>query len=428
MLRGLALAAIGCGAAACTLLSPLGGLTGGDAGAGASDAFPTGDAPLDAPLDVSTQEASADAPADNGAAEASISCETGTACGTKCVDTLTNPADCGRCSHDCGGGQCVSGVCQPMVIATGQQGPRTLFVSGSTVYWTNHTDAYAGSVASCPVTGCVGPPQTYATGLYDASGISVSAGSIFFGVFGATPAEGGPANQSSGMFACSTAGCAMNPAPLTNTPGAIVGVASDGVNVFWNDSGYGQVLSCGVSGCNGTPTVVASNIGSPWYGLATDATSVYFAGRGDGTVYSCPKAGCGGSPKTIVSGLDGPYSLAVDSDTVYVTTYDPNDMNTPAPVVSCPLTGCTTTTPTMVAANQATPSGIAADGAGVYWANEATATPNTSTVVYCPKTGCPQGPTTLASSQQGAFWVALDSSFVYWTDFVAGQVLRVAKP
>lgn len=421
MLRGATLATLGCTLAACSVLAPLDGLT-GDAGGGAAVDGPA--SPPDAQPD-SPVEAAGDAPMDLGPGEASIACDVGTACGARCVDTQTDASNCGRCAHDCGGGTCVSGVCQPMVLATGQDGPRALFVSGSTVYWTNHSSS--GTVASCPVTGCTGSPQTYATGLALASGITVSSSSIFFGCFGSSAPDGGTADVGAGLFSCSTAGCAMNPSPMTDNPGAIVGVASDGANVFWNDAAYGQVLSCAVGGCGGTPTVVAQNINTPWYGIATDATNVYFAGRGDGTVYSCPKAGCGSNPPTtIVSGLTGPYALAVDSDTVYVTTYDPNNMNTPAPVVSCPLTGCAS--PTTVAANQATPSGIATDGNGVYWANEASATPNTSTVVYCPKSGCPQGPTILASSLQGAFFVALDASFVYWTDFVAGQVLRVAKP
>jgi len=84
--------------------------------------------------------------------------------------------------------------------------------------------------------------------------------------------------------------------------------------------------------------------------------------------------------------------------------------------------------PTILSANEATPSGIAVDGNGAYWADEANGNAGTSTVVYCPKSGCPQGPTVLASSLQGALLVALDASFVYWTDYVGGQVMRVAKP
>lgn len=423
MLRGASLATLGGALAACTVLSPLDDLTGGDAGAAAPDGPAPSDARTDSPM--GTGDGGNDATVDTGPVEASVTCDVGTACGSRCVDTQKDPSNCGRCAHDCGGGMCVSGVCQPVVIATGQNGPRDLFVSGSTVYWTDHSSS--GDVSSCPVTGCTGSPQVYATGLNLAAGISVSAGSIFFGCFGGNPTDGGSSDPGAGVFSCSTAGCGMSPTPMSDSAGAVVGVATDGANVFWNDANYGQVLSCALGGCGGTPTVVAQNIGTPWYAIATDANDVYFAGRGDGTVYSCPKSGCGATPPTtIMTGLTGPYDLAVDTDTVYVTTYDPNNPNTPAPVVSCPLTGCTA--PTTVAANQATPSGIAADGQGVYWANNSTATIGASTVVYCPKTGCPQGPTILASSQQGAFLVALDGSFVYWTDYVAGQVLRVAKP
>jgi hypothetical protein len=415
---------LGCALAACEMFEPLDGLTGADGGgfAGTGGGPPMTDAADDSPA-VAPDGGTEGTPED-GAAETSVPCDSGTACGRSCVDTQTDPANCGRCSHDCGGAGCMSGVCQPMVIATGQNGPRALFVSGSTVYWTNHDSS--GTVASCPTTGCTGSPQIYATGLTRTSGITVSAGSIFFGVYGSGSGNG--SNTGSGVFACSTSGCGMNPTSMTGNPGAIVAVVSDGTNVFWNDSGYGQVLSCAVGGCGGMPDVLASNIGTPWYGLATDANDVYFAGRSDGTVYSCPKAGCGSNgPNTIVGGLTGPFALAVDSDTVYVTTYDPNNAGTPAPVVSCPLTGCMS--PTILSASEATPTGIAVDGSGVYWADEANGNAGSSTVAYCPKSGCPQGgPTVLASSLQGAFLVALDASFVYFTDYVGGQVMRVAKP
>lgn len=426
MLRPAALATLGFILGACTLFTPLDNLTGGDAGAGVADGpAPPQDGQPDSPADAG-EATTMDAPSgDVGQAEASVTCDAGTACGTRCVDTQKDPANCGRCGHDCGGGACSSGVCQPTVLAMGLNGPRALAVSGGNVYWTDHSSS--GDVESCPVTGCTGAPQTFATGLQLASGIAVSGGSIFFGCFGSSPDGGSGPDVGSGVFACATGGCAMNPSPMTSSPGDIIGVASDGTSVFWNDSYYDKVFSCAVGGCGGTPNVVAHNIGTPWYAIATDSTNVYFAGRGDGTVYACPKAGCGSNPPTtIVSGLTGPYALAVDTDTVYVTTYDPNNTGTPSPVVSCPLTGCTT--PTIVAANQATPSGIAADGNGVYWANESMGTAGASSVAYCPKSGCPQGPTVLASSMQGAFFVALDASFVYWTDYVAGQVLRVAKP
>jgi hypothetical protein len=31
-----------------------------------------------------------------------------------CLDTSTDPDNCGTCGHSCGGGACIGGVCQPL--------------------------------------------------------------------------------------------------------------------------------------------------------------------------------------------------------------------------------------------------------------------------------------------------------------------------
>src|SRR5262245_1510651 len=79
--------------------------------------------------------------ADGGAGSA-VSCEG--------VDVASSAAHCGRCGHDCLGGACVLGRCQPVAIAINRVNPHGLAVDANgVVYWTE--DA---KIVKCPVTGC----------------------------------------------------------------------------------------------------------------------------------------------------------------------------------------------------------------------------------------------------------------------------------
>src|SRR5271170_4179987 len=46
-----------------------------------------------------------------------------TACAGSCVDTRSDTTSCGSCGHDCQGGTCVEGSCQPVTVASGQNNP-----------------------------------------------------------------------------------------------------------------------------------------------------------------------------------------------------------------------------------------------------------------------------------------------------------------
>lgn len=61
-----------------------------------------------------------------------------------CADTSSDPYNCGRCGHDCLGGACAAGACQPVVLAAHEVYPTTLTSDGTSVFWANwdwHGDA-----------------------------------------------------------------------------------------------------------------------------------------------------------------------------------------------------------------------------------------------------------------------------------------------
>ena len=40
---------------------------------------------------------------------------TSTSSTSSCTDTMTDPKNCGTCGHDCQGGSCATGMCQPLI-------------------------------------------------------------------------------------------------------------------------------------------------------------------------------------------------------------------------------------------------------------------------------------------------------------------------
>jgi hypothetical protein len=64
----------------------------------------------------------------------------GGAVSPRCVDVVDDPHNCGVCGRDCQGGACADGVCQPVLVAAGEDYPVSLAVDDSRVYWLNWTD------------------------------------------------------------------------------------------------------------------------------------------------------------------------------------------------------------------------------------------------------------------------------------------------
>jgi hypothetical protein len=59
-------------------------------------------------------------------------------CGNACVDIKTDNKNCGACSHDCLGGTCLGGLCQPVVVAKPtSQGIRIFGLDSQHLYYTS---------------------------------------------------------------------------------------------------------------------------------------------------------------------------------------------------------------------------------------------------------------------------------------------------
>src|SRR5215472_5123354 len=57
-------------------------------------------------------------------------------CPSPGTNLSNDPHNCGRCTHDCFGGACVSGICQPATVYEALSGPIYVLASdGSNLYW-----------------------------------------------------------------------------------------------------------------------------------------------------------------------------------------------------------------------------------------------------------------------------------------------------
>lgn len=121
-----------------------------------SDA-PSGPSPdVDASTDGGETEASSPPPSDGGDEPG---CGNGRIlCGTSCVDLATSKEHCGRCDHDCGGGECADSVCQPTMLVEHLPSTAALAVSDEAFFFTRE-----GSVLSCPTAGCADSPKLRCT-------------------------------------------------------------------------------------------------------------------------------------------------------------------------------------------------------------------------------------------------------------------------
>ncbi|HEX3344823.1 MAG TPA: hypothetical protein VHS09_09640, partial [Polyangiaceae bacterium] len=147
--------------------------------------------------------------------------------------------------------------------------------------------------------------------------------------------------------------------------------------------------------------------------VAIDATDVYMA-DGAGNIVSCPKSGCGGAP-TIVSAGAGSTTMgiAVDATTVYWATLGG------ATILAAPKAGGG---PTRTLATGGYPYEVALDDTYVYW------TDNDGPIWKVAKTGGPPiqiaDPTTVDSF--GPMGIAVDGANVYF-ETSDGKIWQASK-
>ena len=397
----------------------------------AADAGDAGDASAERG-DAGAEEASDaahEAPCD-GMVAADGACEplpppcTMTQCGTSCVDTDTDVANCGRCGHDCLGGACMTGACQPFAIVPAQQNARRMTIDASNVYWSSE-DPQAGYylIQKAPLAGLAQGtnPTTLAYDLYDLFPIDIAlfGNYLYWGDGDVSLAAKGTVDR--------VATATGIPQPLGTTAGTFA-VAADETGVYWADTnGIFKALN-GMPTDGGTQIPIASD--SHALDLTLDQSFVYWRDKDTGIPYRAPRTGNGA--KTQVGG--GQYQSSAKTTVAERVVVDANSLywtdSTADRILKASVSGSQTV---VVAAlmGGSSPAGIALDSEYVYWTTQ-----TTGYVMRAPLAGLtPQTePTTLAPNQMQPGEIAVDDKAIYWlvlgTSSTApvGSIMKLAKP
>jgi DNA-binding beta-propeller fold protein YncE len=148
--------------------------------------------------------------------------------------------------------------------------------------------------------------------------------------------------------------------------------------------------------------------------LSVDGQSLYVADLAASPNGAIIRLAAGtGAVQDRLSSRDLPFSLTLDSDSIYWTERGSGAVFK-APLV---LGGSTAT---LLATGQAQPYGIALDTQNVYWANE-----GTNNILRVSKAGGSR--TEIAGSQGTPHGLVVDNSLVYWANSTEGTI-RAAPP
>jgi len=235
--------------------------------------------------------------------------------------------------------------------------------------------------------------------------------------------------------------------PLGDSAGFLPDVYLDAP--FPSDDGNASVPdanACVTIACPGTCTagrcfVQLAHNGA--YDLAVQAGTVYWTNPGvmpgGGSVLSIPSvlSSTTTAPTLLAAGQTTPNGIAVNATNLYWS----NNSATAGAILSGPLSELTDAgtsqaadagalTPTALASGQADPLAMAIDATNVYWVSQGSISAANGTVVKVPLNG--GTPITLASGQSDPIAVAVDATNVYWIDLTAvgtnayvGTVLKV---
>jgi hypothetical protein len=344
---------------------------------------------------------------------------------TPCDETKlqTDTKHCGRCGHDCLGGACTAGKCEPVVVQGGLTNPTTLVFDSTNLYVTSNGD---GTVRRIPKGG--GQVDVLARAQKNVHGIALDGQNLYWSnlTFGGDGGDG----YWGGVWHCELPACSTKTSVVEAEYAGDVQYAN-GTLYFAenNDNKIRKVQP------NGTGLTTLAEPNKPLY-LAVDSEHVYFTTKNT-TLKRVPIVG--GMAQEV-----GPIEyggevgfVRLDAERVYwaYSGYDPpyigyvygqskSDLSAPKIVYGT--------------ANQGS-IGVAVDDTNIYWTNGSVTDIGASlqrvgTILTCPKTGCVGEPTVVASSLLAPGALAIDGAAIYFLSYGSrlydadGALLRVAKP
>lgn len=368
---------------------------------GGLDATPASDAPADVPPDAPVDAADAATDTSVDALPDAPPCNPAT------LDHDTY--NCGACGHDCLGGACTSGVCQPVVLATASSGTLTTIASDATfVFWATD-DGHVGRVGKDGSN-----PHNIIAASNGIVGLAIDATRVYYSSF-------------AGGWVLAAAKDGSNPGQQIALGQSNVGpLAVNGVAAFWStwnssDSGIMRRVLDG-----GAPALVwggrtTAPCPCPISSVATDDIDVYWVqdytstilqGRGDGTGATMELAGECYNVELLALDDAGVYFTGSNGPSLAVMRVNKGDSRG---------SSCFAPSMTTLAVDDAGTYGIAVAGGYSTWTTHTT--PGAVRVV---PTTPPFTARTLASAQALPGAITSDDHAAYWVNEGDGTVMKVA--
>ncbi len=334
------------------------------------------------------------------------------ACDGACVDLQADAKHCGACGHDCFGGVCDLGTCQPITIAQNQSHLGGIATDGTYVYWTGDTGPGSYFVARRRVDAS-DAVKTLASSEAAMYGLALSSTKVYWVAAGhvrscdlpdcdtgpsdaiATVTSGGCSSsllfaesKQTLFWACSATYNAKDgtlwslplptttPVPIGPNPADPTLLTSDGTNLYWlNSSTYtndfqnadGGVLRARLS--DGVTTPIVSGLQGDLFGLAVGGGALYFSGgivnNEAGAIFREPLpngvASINPLPKFANAYRVG--QMVADESYLYFTDLGSGGVGS---VSRCPHdTECPM--PEVIAPGEASPYAITQDAVSIYW-------------------------------------------------------------
>jgi hypothetical protein len=340
-----------------------------------------------------------------------------TACGDRCVDLASAVTDCGACAHDCGGGDCTLGVCQPAVVDVQTAGVASFGVGPAEIYFSTPAgmNGEPPKLFACPKTGCTLAPRQLAAMAFYIGPIVYASGAVVF--------ESAPTQSTTrpAVYACPEAGCPGPPSSLASDGlnGFVGPLFAAGPRVFYNGGGIGLgFTTCGAGACVDGTSLAVKGLSA----LSADATRLAFVDTTENghRLAVCNFTGGTCTPTPLVEGdQSAVQATQLHQDTFYFMVPGRDGF------VEGKLRACSLADQCATVANLAngldSPTTLLVDDSGSYWFSK-----STPTLQHCAPGTCTGGAKNLAGPLGAPSQLTADDKFVYWLD--AGVIWRVAKP
>lgn len=346
-----------------------------------------GDASVDAPVDAELDDVAEDAPLDAATCDGSFAAD---------------PKNCGRCGHDCFGGACDAGACEPATLLAQSGLEATLATDGEQVFF-----RVGGAVDACSVTGCASPTTLWTASAATPRLVAASAGRVYW-------------NDGNAVYGCDAAAPCGTPATMFDLGASqLTGLAASAASSWVLGAGYTastlRVMRAKTDAST-SDQVVSMSIGGSTSGAVTavpQSSHVYWGEEGAPAIFDCVSPPC----------------TTYDHDTTALGSSPLAMVATIASVFFGTTGGLWTVDASLANAKAFAGSGTVAlvvlapsSESTVYFVSQAA---GTWTLASCPTAACPS-PATLRATTTPITALAADDVSLYFIE--GGAIERLALP